>query len=67
MTGGRAAARGVFEPRFVRALVARHLAGEDHTERLWALVNFEMWQRRFVDGEALSEPREELEVAGALK
>ena len=47
----RAAARGVFDPEFVRGLVARHLAGEEHTERLWALVNFEMWQRRFFDGE----------------
>jgi len=68
VTGERASARGVFRPEFVRTLVARHLAGEDHTERLWALVNFEMWQRRFFDGEAVScEPREELEVAAALK
>jgi asparagine synthase (glutamine-hydrolysing) len=68
VTGERAAARGVFEPRFVRALVARHLAGEDHTERLWALVNFEMWLRRFVDGEdAASRHEESLEVAAALK
>ena len=51
VTGERAAARGIFDPGFVRGLVARHLAGEDHTERLWALVNFEMWQRRFFDGE----------------
>jgi asparagine synthase (glutamine-hydrolysing) len=57
----RAAARGVFEPEFVRGLVARHLAGEDHAERLWALVNFEMWQRRFFDGE---EPDGALDVRG---
>jgi asparagine synthase (glutamine-hydrolysing) len=67
VTGERAASRGVFEPGFVRALVARHLAGEDHSERLWALVNFEMWLRRFFDGEASYEPREELEVAAAVK
>ncbi|HEV7891013.1 MAG TPA: asparagine synthase (glutamine-hydrolyzing) [Pyrinomonadaceae bacterium] len=67
VTGERAAARGVFEPRFVRALVARHLAGEDHTERLWSLVNFEMWQRRFIDGETPGGPREELEVAASVK
>jgi asparagine synthase (glutamine-hydrolysing) len=68
VTGERAASRGVFEPGFVRGLVARHLAGEDHTERLWALVNFEMWLRRFVDGEEARGPREEcLEVAAALK
>ena len=51
----------------MRSLVARHLAGEDHTERLWSLVNFEMWQRRFIDGEAPGGPREELEVAAAVR
>src|SRR6185436_11383092 len=48
----RAKARGIFEPEFVRSLVNRHKAGEDHTERLWALVNFEVWQRQFFDGES---------------
>jgi asparagine synthase (glutamine-hydrolysing) len=48
----RAAARGVFDPQYVRELVARHNAGENHAERLWALINFEIWQRRFFDGEA---------------
>ncbi|HQX56375.1 MAG TPA: asparagine synthase (glutamine-hydrolyzing) [Pyrinomonadaceae bacterium] len=42
--------RGIFDERFVRALVARHQAGENHDERIWALVNFEIWQRRFFDG-----------------
>ena len=48
----RAQERGIFNPVFVRHLVARHAAGENHSERLWALVNFEIWQRRFIDGEA---------------
>ena len=47
----RALQRGIFEPAFVRSLVARHQAGENHSERLWALLNFELWQRRFFDGE----------------
>ena len=47
----RALSRGVFAPEFVRELVSLHQAGEDHSERLWALVNFEMWQRRFFDSE----------------
>src|SRR5687768_12068346 len=47
--GERALSRGIFAPDFVRNLVSRHQAGEDHSERLWALVNFEMWQRRFFD------------------
>lgn len=64
--GERAASRGVFERDFVRGMVARHQSGaEDHTERIWALVNFEMWQRRFFDGEdshAGSEVLEEVAV-----
>jgi asparagine synthase (glutamine-hydrolysing) len=47
----RAIERGIFNPGFVRELVARHGAGENHTERLWTLINFEIWQRRFLDGE----------------
>jgi asparagine synthase (glutamine-hydrolysing) len=49
----RAFERGVFDPAFVSELVARHRAGENHTERLWALINFEIWQRRFFDSETL--------------
>lgn len=47
----RVAERGIFNQEFVRMLVARHQAGENHSERLWALVNFEMWLRRFFDTE----------------
>ena len=47
----RAAARDIFDPTFVRGIVDRHQRGENHDERLWALLNFEMWQRTFIDGE----------------
>jgi asparagine synthase (glutamine-hydrolysing) len=48
----RARGRGLFDEEFVRSLVERHQSGgENHSERLWSLVNFEMWQRRFMDGE----------------
>jgi asparagine synthase (glutamine-hydrolysing) len=48
----RALDRAIFAPDFVRDLVRRHQSGgENHDERLWALVNFEMWQRRFLDGD----------------
>ncbi len=50
----RASERGIFNAPYLRELVARHLAGENHAERLWMLVNFEIWQRRFFDGESLS-------------
>jgi asparagine synthase (glutamine-hydrolysing) len=50
--GERASARGIFDASFVQRLVAEHEAGAgNHSERLWALVNFELWLRRFVDGE----------------
>ncbi len=47
--GSRARERAIFDSQFVQGLVARHLAGEDHTERLWMLINFEVWQRRFIE------------------
>jgi asparagine synthase (glutamine-hydrolysing) len=52
--GSRARERAIFNHDFVREIVARHLKGENHAERLWALVNFEIWQRRFIDGEDAS-------------
>ena len=62
--GERAASRGIFDAGFVRGLVARHQSGaENHSERLWALVNFEMWARQFLDGEAPGAPCEALEEA----
>lgn len=48
----RAMERGIFDADFVRELVARHRAGENHSERLWALINFEIWHRQFIDGES---------------
>jgi asparagine synthase (glutamine-hydrolysing) len=51
--GARALDRGIFAADFVREIAARHAAGENHAERLWMLVNFEIWQRRFFDGEEL--------------
>lgn len=49
--GDRALSRGIFVADEVRNIANRHLKGEDHSERLWALLNFELWQRRFIDGE----------------
>ena len=63
--GERARSRGLFDETFVRGLVARHNAGENHSERLWALVNFEMWLRQFMDGEDAPEPQLELVGTGS--
>jgi asparagine synthase (glutamine-hydrolysing) len=56
----RALGRGFFVPSYVRSVVAEHQAGANHSERLWALVNFEMWLRQFFDGENL--PARDLSV-----
>ncbi len=58
----RARSRGIFEPEFVKKLAAEHQTGADHAQRLWFLLNFEMWQRRFIDGEALREKESEFEA-----
>jgi asparagine synthase (glutamine-hydrolysing) len=53
--GSRAVERNIFNPQFVRTLVDQHRRGEaNHSERLWSLVNLEMWLRRFIDGESMS-------------
>ncbi len=50
--GDRATARDLFDRTYVERLFAEHEAGADHSERLWSLLNFELWQRTFLDGEA---------------
>jgi asparagine synthase (glutamine-hydrolysing) len=50
--GPRAVGRGLFEPAALRRLAADHRAGVDnHGDRLWLLVNLELWHRIFIDGE----------------
>jgi asparagine synthase (glutamine-hydrolysing) len=56
--GPRALGRGLFEPSAVRRLVAEHRAGlADHGDRLWLLLNLEIWQRVFLDGESATAGR----------
>jgi asparagine synthase (glutamine-hydrolysing) len=46
--------RGYFETRFVDRLLREHLmAQRDHTLRLWQLVMFELWHRKYLDGTAI--------------
>lgn len=55
----RALARGLFAPEELRRLVSAHCAGlHKHDQRLWMLVNLELWHRLFVDGE----PREAIQI-----
>jgi asparagine synthase (glutamine-hydrolysing) len=50
--GPRALARGLFAPPALGRLAQEHRLGiADHADRLWLLMNLELWQRVFVDGE----------------
>jgi asparagine synthase (glutamine-hydrolysing) len=50
--GPRARARGLFDADSLARLVRQHDAGAvDHADRLWLLLNLELWQRIFLDGE----------------
>lgn len=50
--GDRACARGHFNRSELMRLTQEHRSGTaDHGERLWLLINLEMWQRIFIEGE----------------
>ncbi|MCA1798683.1 MAG: asparagine synthase (glutamine-hydrolyzing) [Xanthomonadaceae bacterium] len=64
--GDRARERGLFDPAAVAALAEAHRRGEwNHGDRLWLLINLEMWQRVFVDGERPASISEQSERAAA--
>lgn len=47
----RTLARGLFNSDTLRRLVDEHMRGKaNHSERLWLLMNLEIWQRIFIDG-----------------
>jgi asparagine synthase (glutamine-hydrolysing) len=50
LLGGRASARGLFNPHVVRRIVDEHQSGRaDHAHHLWVLLMFELWCREFLD------------------
>lgn len=50
--GPRALGRGLFDRSEVERLYAEHRSGSArHADRLWLLINLEIWQRIFIDGE----------------
>jgi asparagine synthase (glutamine-hydrolysing) len=59
VSSSRALDRGLFKPETVRRIVNEHRTGvRSHADRLWLLVNLELWLRMAVDGEQ-PEPLEE--------
>ena len=54
IAGPRAQARGLFQPEAVVRLFQEHRHHiQDHSDRIWRLLNLELWQRVFIDGEPL--------------
>jgi len=55
----RTVQRGFFKAEAVKRLFAEHRAQHrDHGNRIWRLLNLEIWQRIFVDGETPTGERE---------
>lgn len=49
LTDSTANARGYFVPGAVVDLLRAHQAGEDHSPRLWALLQLELWHRTYAN------------------
>ena len=42
--------RGYFHPRYIEKLLKDHCSGQrDYQNQIWMLLNFELWQRVFID------------------
>jgi asparagine synthase (glutamine-hydrolysing) len=55
----RSLERGLFRPESVRRVFAEHRARYvDHDDRIWRLLNLELWHRAFIDGEVSNANRE---------
>jgi asparagine synthase (glutamine-hydrolysing) len=51
----RSRVRGLFQPEAIQRLFSEHRAGSrDHGNRIWRLLNLELWQRIFLDREPVS-------------
>ena len=52
LTSDRGVARGLFQPEALHRIFAEHRKKQrDHTDRIWRLMNLELWHRVFVDAE----------------
>jgi hypothetical protein len=61
----RLVAEGLLRGEAVSSLLDRHLGGrEDHSNRLWLLLNSEIWYRMQIDGDSIDVTSERLAEAG---
>jgi asparagine synthase (glutamine-hydrolysing) len=50
----RSRERGIVDPVAIERLLIDHVAGRtDGADRLWSLLNLELWYRTFIDGEGV--------------
>ncbi|MDD5533138.1 MAG: asparagine synthase-related protein, partial [Syntrophales bacterium] len=56
LLGERAVSRQIFNIDCIRRLLGEHRNDvRDHSARIWSLLNLEIWQRIFLDGEEAAE------------
>ncbi|WP_432837671.1 asparagine synthase (glutamine-hydrolyzing) [Dactylosporangium sp. CA-092794] len=65
LTDDTARGRGLFRQEHVRAMLRRHADGVDESRRLWSLLQFELWHRRFLDRPA-AQPAAAADGAGPI-
>ena len=56
LTDGTARGRPYFEKAAIDRLLEEHESGIDHGQRVWALLQLELWHRMFVDRRVLAAP-----------
>jgi asparagine synthase (glutamine-hydrolysing) len=56
LTDQTARSRELFRPDAVIELLREHHQGRDHSNRIWALIQFELWHRMFLDSTATTAP-----------
>jgi asparagine synthase (glutamine-hydrolysing) len=67
LSDGRVAQRGIVSGSYIRDLLGAHRQGRrDATDALWRLVNFELWNRVFIDRDPTVKLRTPEEHAAAV-
>jgi asparagine synthase (glutamine-hydrolysing) len=53
LTDSTARSRGLFRQEAVSSLLFEHEQGIDHSRQIWALIQFELWHRNFIDAQPI--------------
>ncbi|MET8051518.1 asparagine synthase (glutamine-hydrolyzing) [Streptosporangium sp. NPDC005286] len=56
LTDATARNRGIFDPRAVARLLSEHARGRDHANRIWTLMQFELWHRTHLPAQPAVRP-----------